>query len=260
MKTLKSDFHKIVVTLSLGAFSVGFIPTSIAASFYDATAGLTITLNDVTDLAGNPVSAEDWGVMAEGLSSPYIETNPFGDGSASASTSNDIALGSFLFLNIGDSVSQTATSSASGTTNGGGFSQAATDSYFSNITNSTADITLIFSFGYDITAIAEAAGDIAAGDIAEANAQVSMFGTGVPGVAAVARSDPFAGPPSFMDASTLGSFTIELGPGGFTQFQTEVWTIGNAFSDPSVVPIPAAAWLFGSGLLGLVGVARRKKA
>jgi hypothetical protein len=27
----------------------------------------------------------------------------------------------------------------------------------------------------------------------------------------------------------------------------------------TVVPIPAAAWLFGSGLLGLVGVARRKK-
>lgn len=28
----------------------------------------------------------------------------------------------------------------------------------------------------------------------------------------------------------------------------------------SVVPVPAAAWLFGSGLLGLVGLARRKKA
>ena len=28
----------------------------------------------------------------------------------------------------------------------------------------------------------------------------------------------------------------------------------------SAVPIPAAVWLFGSGLLGLVGVARRKKA
>jgi len=26
------------------------------------------------------------------------------------------------------------------------------------------------------------------------------------------------------------------------------------------VPIPAAVWLFGSGLLGLIGVARRKKA
>ncbi|MGB5298098.1 MAG: VPLPA-CTERM sorting domain-containing protein [Thiogranum sp.] len=28
----------------------------------------------------------------------------------------------------------------------------------------------------------------------------------------------------------------------------------------NVVPVPAAAWLFGSGLLGLVGIARRKKA
>jgi hypothetical protein len=30
--------------------------------------------------------------------------------------------------------------------------------------------------------------------------------------------------------------------------------------NPAVVPVPAAVWLFGSGLLGLVGVARRKKA
>lgn len=29
---------------------------------------------------------------------------------------------------------------------------------------------------------------------------------------------------------------------------------------PSVVPVPAAVWLFGSGLLGLAGIARRKKA
>jgi len=27
----------------------------------------------------------------------------------------------------------------------------------------------------------------------------------------------------------------------------------------TVVPVPAAVWLFGSGLIGLVGVARRKK-
>ena len=29
---------------------------------------------------------------------------------------------------------------------------------------------------------------------------------------------------------------------------------------PVVVPVPAAVWLFGSGLLGLIGIARRKKA
>jgi len=35
-----------------------------------------------------------------------------------------------------------------------------------------------------------------------------------------------------------------------------------AFSDgvPSAVPVPAAVWLFASGLMGLVGLARRKKA
>ena len=32
------------------------------------------------------------------------------------------------------------------------------------------------------------------------------------------------------------------------------------FQAATVVPVPAAAWLFGSGLIGLIGVARRKKA
>ena len=36
---------------------------------------------------------------------------------------------------------------------------------------------------------------------------------------------------------------------------TSVWVGNNA-----VVPVPAAVWLFGSGLIGLVGLARRKKA
>ncbi len=31
-------------------------------------------------------------------------------------------------------------------------------------------------------------------------------------------------------------------------------------ADTTVVPVPAAVWLFGSGLVGLAGVARRKKA
>jgi len=34
---------------------------------------------------------------------------------------------------------------------------------------------------------------------------------------------------------------------------------GGRLEDPVVVPIPAAMWLMGSGLLGLVGVARRRR-
>ena len=37
-------------------------------------------------------------------------------------------------------------------------------------------------------------------------------------------------------------------------------TEDSAYAAPSVVPVPAAVWLFGSGLLGLAGMARRKKA
>jgi len=40
-------------------------------------------------------------------------------------------------------------------------------------------------------------------------------------------------------------------------FATNGWLL---VSDASVVPLPAAFWLFGSGLVGLFGVARRKKA
>lgn len=51
----------------------------------------------------------------------------------------------------------------------------------------------------------------------------------------------------------------------------ELYEGGNIFSSPdrdinfrtwmdvSAIPVPAAVWLFGSGLLGLVGMARRKK-
>lgn len=39
------------------------------------------------------------------------------------------------------------------------------------------------------------------------------------------------------------------------------WAVhpGDVAAAASTVPVPAAAWLFGSGLLGLIGVARRKK-
>ena len=40
---------------------------------------------------------------------------------------------------------------------------------------------------------------------------------------------------------------------GFNLF---AWAVRSG--DVSAVPIPAAVWLFGSGLLGLVGMARRK--
>lgn len=59
--------------------------------------------------------------------------------------------------------------------------------------------------------------------------------------------------PAF-DPNALGeyNFGIEVAQAG--------WGVENVRMDVQVVPVPAAVWLFGSGLLGLVGIARRKKA
>jgi len=52
-------------------------------------------------------------------------------------------------------------------------------------------------------------------------------------------------------------FLLDTNPFAGIQYEFDIY--GN---DPlvSAVPVPAAVWFFGSGLLGLIGIARRKKA
>jgi hypothetical protein len=60
---------------------------------------------------------------------------------------------------------------------------------------------------------------------------------------------------------TINSSSISL-VWDFGRISTNAWADTASISDApgtwSVVPIPPALWLFGSGLLGLIGVARRK--
>ncbi len=71
---------------------------------------------------------------------------------------------------------------------------------------------------------------------------------------------------SWLTATTNGVGLVTLNLGGTNQ--VEFRAAGNALAnnfyirnaDATVVPVPAAVWLFGSGLLGLIGISRRKKA
>ena len=57
------------------------------------------------------------------------------------------------------------------------------------------------------------------------------------------------------------NLTIQNNLSATTSASGEIAWIQKKFSVtvPTVVPVPAAVWLFGSGLLGLLGIARRKK-
>jgi hypothetical protein len=94
---------------------------------------------------------------------------------------------------------------------------------------------------------------------------ISLTGSG--GVNAIA---------TVMDESTSFDFSGVFIPGGVYELQVIIQGNSESLGPPpfgdvfqsssgnydfvlSTVPIPAAVWLFGSGLLGLIGVSRRKK-
>ncbi len=62
------------------------------------------------------------------------------------------------------------------------------------------------------------------------------------------------------EAEELIDPSEDPGAAGFAMWTAQWDLYGTMTPVHSAVPVPAAVWLFGSGLLGLVGVARRKKA
>ena len=93
----------------------------------------------------------------------------------------------------------------------------------------------------------------------------SILSDGIATITNVSGIDPFTG------VSGVGTTEVDIFGGALASGesffpQIEITVDGGAeiilSQTPTIssVPIPAAAWLFGSSLLGLVGMARRKKA
>ena len=63
----------------------------------------------------------------------------------------------------------------------------------------------------------------------------------------------------FLSFLAISSQAALFDRGGITQYaKSTIFNYAWAVSDGDVVPIPAAVWLFGSGLIVLAGFARRK--
>jgi hypothetical protein len=107
---------------------------------------------------------------------------------------------------------------------------------------------LIFTFSEEVTVGSiTASADFSSGDF-----NLTYEGGTISNIPA-----PIDSPPSF-NATTLLNITTT----SFTITGTDNYALieglGDVFTTASAVPVPAAAWLFGSALVGLAGLGRRK--
>jgi hypothetical protein len=134
-----------------------------------------------------------------------------------------------------------------------------------NFATIAARMSIVGSWTQDLNS---AAGDTT--NNAANNSHVSLIGQ--TGYADVPTWGNNLGGSGFTATQTVGSsvafWNISLDQTDFdtgvaTQLNN-VWTLGTngalTFAAPTAVPVPAAFWLFGSGLLGMVGVSRRRSA
>ena len=149
-------------------------------------------------------------------------------------------------LDILDGITQSSTASGTATN---GIAKASTFTDLAIDVDNTSSQDLTFSFSYDVISIASASGDFAS-----ANATVDFLDLlGFVDILAIASADA----DSSDDASESGIIQFTLADGELNLIVGFIDSNGTA---ETLVPVPAAVWLFGSGLLGLVGLARRKKA
>ena len=244
MKLLKNDFQKLAAALTLGALSIGFAPVAAAVSTYDASASLSMTLTDVRDLTGTQQTGF-WEVTASGGGDPFL--TEIGVATASGTT---VVVDPPVSLGIGSTVTQSSTSS------GIAFNGTATTDALTDIAidiTSTSDLILVFSFDYDISVSAATMGD------AGATGQIDLLDDlGFVDIQAFADALSFPGEVDTGNGLVTfhGTASMTIDPFGTNSITGFIDSWGYA----TAVPVPAAVWLFGTGLIALIGVARRKQA
>ena len=137
--------------------------------------------------------------------------------------------------------------------------------YYYNSFTLSANTALVISAAATVTAAAN--GHSIYADYAQANASFNLWGAGPSGGGSQSSYDSASvygssylgqGPWTATDSRTLGASFLNLTSGDMTgNLQVSASAYGTTYASP--VPVPAAVWLMGSGLLGLAGIARRNQ-
>jgi hypothetical protein len=234
MKITKPNLRTLSAALTFGVLSFGFAPAAMAISTYDAAASFSLTLTDVSCGGCN-----GWDVTAFGSGSVFLSES--GVASATGTTS---VIDPAVSMSILDTITQSSISSGSAS-NGLAATDALTD--LEIIVDNFSGQALTFSFDYSIMLDASTTG------IADASASVDFLDD-LGFVDILANVDAVDGSAGMLALN--GRFAFDLADGEFNLISGFVDSFGSA----EAIPVPAAVWLFGSGLLGLVGIARRKQA
>jgi hypothetical protein len=238
---LKKPTISTAIAIALGCCSF----TATAALGTSAT--LDFSLGSAQTVAcnyGTTPPCNSPGYATTDIVGSYFSMDTNDDGTHAAYEKNPI--GSFNGIHIG--TTQLASGSHSGGING-------TESpnidepwqFFGNtgMHQTTAPITLLFGTGDQW--LLDMSG-------------WSVTWNGIPNIPMVDQGSSFIECTTGSSCSNSSSYTLDaafhVAGAGFTTVSYALHLEGHV----SNVPVPAAAWLFGSGLLGLIGVARRKKA
>jgi hypothetical protein len=115
------------------------------------------------------------------------------------------------------------------------------------------------SYGYDLILGIDGTGSIANVDGVDLD-EGAIFGTGWRQLGGSIYGETGSSVLAFSFDFTADAGTSLLISGSYTDSNFDDATISSStLASVSAVPVPAAVWLFGSGLLGLIGVSRKRK-
>lgn len=247
MNNLGTHARSLTFSAAIAVGVFGF-STGASAASYNAYSTIDLTLT--------AVSGGGWGVSAGGdIYAEWADTI----GTATAETNANPNLPQWLPSMGIDSVFSQSARASGDAVNGRADSGLLTD--FALVLVNSSESPLTFTFSYSALARASL-GTTLASDQAFAQADVLFDTNGDSFFESLADIDLYAykelginTPPLSYAEEAASTFEIILAASSEVTLAGQLNSEGYAVAE---VPIPAAAWLFGSGLLGLVAMKRRK--